>query len=64
MFERERVRILFELKSSRHFADRMSNDIRVKQDAAAKMQLSITEIKVKKTNYCGALLFDEFIFFL
>lgn len=53
LFNEERVRLLFEMKSSRHFVDRMTASIRQKKDAANKLSMGILELQAKQAAYAG-----------
>jgi hypothetical protein len=54
LFSEERVRVLFEMKSSRHFVDRMTASIRQKKDAANKLNMGILELKAKQAASAGS----------
>ena len=64
VFQGEKVKLLFEMKSSRRFVERMSLDIRGKEDGASKLRMNGVEMEQKRDKYAGKFFFFFFLFFV
>ena len=63
MFEGEKGRVLLELKSSGRFVERMSLDIRSKEDTASKLRMGGRELEARRQKCFGKYFFLAFFFF-
>ena len=65
-FNSDRIKLLFEMKSSRLFVERTSLTIRQKEDAASKLQMIVLELTSKRETYAGlnSIFFFDLLSFL